>query len=94
VKAALVALPLLGLASSLLAWRGEMWRHLAETQLGEIVANTVLLLLGVGFGTIVIGTATAWLVTMHRFPLSRAQMCVIQRVKNSPAGKGIDIASA
>lgn len=72
VIAALVALPLLGLASSLLAWRGEMWRHLAETQLGEIVANTALLLLGVGFGTIVIGTATAWLVTMHRFPLSRA----------------------
>ena len=71
VTAALVALPLLGLASSLLAARGEMWRHLAETQLGDIIANTAVLLLGVGVGTTAIGTGTAWLVTMHRFPLSR-----------------------
>jgi iron(III) transport system permease protein len=69
--AALVALPLLGVASSLLDWRGPMWRHLAETQLGEIVANTALLLLGVGLGTVAIGTGTAWLVTMYRFPFSR-----------------------
>jgi len=71
VTAALVALPVLGLASSLLAGRGEMWRHLAETQLDDIVANTAVLLLGVGVGTTAIGTGTAWLVTMHRFPLSR-----------------------
>ena len=71
VTAALVALPLLGLASSLLAARGDMWRHLADTQLGDIIANTVVLLLGVGVGTTAIGTGTAWLVTMHRFPLSR-----------------------
>ena len=70
--AALVALPMLGVAASLLAWRGAMWRHLAETQLAEIVVNTALLLLGVGLGTTVIGTGTAWLVTMYRFPLSRA----------------------
>jgi iron(III) transport system permease protein len=69
--AALVALPLLGLASSLLDGRAEMWRHLAETQLGDIVGNTIVLLLGVGAGTTVIGTGTAWLVTMHRFPFSR-----------------------
>lgn len=69
--AALVALPLLGLSSSLLDGRGEMWRHLAETQLGDIMANTVLLLTGVGAGTTVIGTGAAWLVTMHRFPFSR-----------------------
>lgn len=71
IVAMLVALPLLGVASSLFAARGEMWRHLAETQLAEIVVNTGLLLLGVGVGTIVIGTGTAWLVTLHRFPLSR-----------------------
>lgn len=70
--AALVALPLLGIASSLLDWRGPMWRHLAETQLREIVGNTLLLLIGVGLGTTVIGAGTAWLVTMYRFPLSRA----------------------
>ncbi len=70
--AALVALPLLGVASSLLSWQGELWRHLAQTQLADIAGNTVVLLLGVGLGTTVIGTGTAWLVTMCRFPGSRA----------------------
>lgn len=69
--AALVALPLLGLAASLLDVRIEMWRHLVETQLGDIVANTAVLLVGVGVGATALGTATAWLVTLHRFPLSR-----------------------
>ena len=66
--AALVALPLIGIASSLFVWQGELWRHLAETQLRDIVGNTFVLLLGVGIGTVVIGTGTAWLVTMCRFP--------------------------
>ena len=66
--AAIVALPLLGVASSLFTAQGELWRHLAETQLPDIVGNTIVLLLGVGLGTVVIGTGTAWLVTMCRFP--------------------------
>jgi iron(III) transport system permease protein len=69
--AAIVALPLLGIASSLFSWQSELWRHLAETQLGDIVGNTIVLLIGVGIGTVVIGTGTAWLVTMCRFPGSR-----------------------
>ncbi len=69
--AGLVALPLLGIASSLLVWQGEMWRHLAQTQLRDIALNTAVLLLGVGIGTAAIGTGTAWLVTMCRFPGSR-----------------------
>lgn len=69
--AALAALPLLGVASSLLSWQGETWRHLAQTQLADIVANTVILLLGVGLGTTILGAGTAWLVTMCRFRGSR-----------------------
>lgn len=69
--AGLVALPLLGISSSLLSWQGELWRHLAATQLSDIIVNTIALLGGVGMGTIVIGTGTAWLVTMCRFPGSR-----------------------
>ena len=69
--AGVVALPLLGVASSLLTWQGELWRHIAETQLSDIIGNTVVLLVGVGFGTTIIGTGTAWLVTMCRFPGSR-----------------------
>lgn len=69
--AGLVALPLLGIASSLFVWQGEMWRHLLDTQLGDIALNTIVLLLAVGIGTTAIGTGTAWLVTMCRFPGSR-----------------------
>ena len=69
--AALVGLPLVGISSSLLSWQGDLWRHIAQTQLSDIVANTVVLLLGVGLGTTIIGTGTAWLVTMCRFPGSR-----------------------
>ncbi|MDO8974668.1 iron ABC transporter permease [Reyranella sp.] len=69
--AAVVALPLLGIASSLFSDQGELWRHLAETQLRDIAGNTIVLLIGVGLGTVVIGTGTAWLVTMCRFPGSR-----------------------
>jgi iron(III) transport system permease protein len=69
--AAVVALPLLGIASSLFSDQRELWRHLAETQLRDIFGNTIILLIGVGLGTVVIGTGTAWLVTMCRFPGSR-----------------------
>jgi iron(III) transport system permease protein len=71
VVAALVALPLLGVASSLFTAQDELWRHLADTQLSDIVTNTLVLLLVVGIGTTVIGAGTAWLVTMCRFPGSR-----------------------
>ena len=66
--AALVAMPLLGIASSLFTWQGDLWKHLAATQLSDIIGNTIVLLLGVGVGTVAIGTGTAWLVTMCRFP--------------------------
>lgn len=69
--AAIVALPMLGVASSIFVWQGELWRHMADTQLVDIIGNTATLLLGVGVGTVVLGTGTAWLVTMCRFPGSR-----------------------
>jgi iron(III) transport system permease protein len=55
-------------ASSVFTSQGELWRHLADTQLWNIVVNTIVLLLVVGFGTTAIGTGTAWLVTMCSFP--------------------------
>jgi len=68
IVAAVVALPLLGIGSSLFTDQLDLWRHLAETQLPDILGNTIILLLGVGVGTVVLGTGTAWLVTMCRFP--------------------------
>ena len=50
---------------------GDIWQHLVDTVLTNLVTTTLLLMLGVGFGTFVIGTGTAWIVTMCRFPGKR-----------------------
>jgi iron(III) transport system permease protein len=66
--AATLATPVLAVLSSLSAPRPEVWHHLWRTQLGELVSNTIVLLLGVGAGTLVLGTVLAWLVVGFRFP--------------------------
>ena len=71
VIAGIVALPMLGVVSSLFTPQGDLWRHLADTQLIDIFFNTLVLLLVVGLGTTIIGAGTAWLVTMCSFPGSR-----------------------
>jgi iron(III) transport system permease protein len=63
-----LAVPILAVLTSLTAPAGEVWRHLWRTQLVELLLNTVRLLLGVGLGTLVLGTALAWLVVHYRFP--------------------------
>ena len=49
----------------------DIWTHLYNTVLGLYLERTITLMFGVGVGTLVIGTGTAWLVTMCRFPGSR-----------------------
>ncbi|WP_200374558.1 ABC transporter permease [Thiocystis violacea] len=66
--ALLLSLPVLVVLGSLLAPDAEAWRHLAATVLPDYVANSLLLMLGVGLGTLVIGVGAAWLTTMCRFP--------------------------
>ena len=53
------------------SWRepaADVWHHLWQTQLGELLANTLLLAAGVGAGTLVVGAALAWLVVAYEFP--------------------------
>ncbi len=50
------------------AGAGDIWRHLVSTVLFHYIVTTLGLMVGVGAGTLVIGTGTAWLVTMCRFP--------------------------
>ncbi|MFQ5520226.1 MAG: ABC transporter permease [Candidatus Methylomirabilia bacterium] len=66
--ALLVATPILVVASSLAMPAVEIWAHLWETQLAELVWNTLTLVVGVGVGVLILGTGLAWLVTMYRFP--------------------------
>jgi len=68
VVAALVGLPVAVIALHVFVASGEIWSHLADTVLQRYITNTVLLGIGVCIGTLVLGTGTAWLVVMCRFP--------------------------
>ena len=46
----------------------NIWPHLLSTVLPRYVATTLGLMLLVGVGTLGVGVAAAWLVTMTRFP--------------------------
>ncbi len=66
--ASLVAVPILAVVASLATPARDVWSHLLRTQLVELTINTVLLLIGVGLGVLVLGTALAWLVVHYHFP--------------------------
>ncbi|MCH7911773.1 MAG: iron ABC transporter permease [Deltaproteobacteria bacterium] len=66
--ALVVAIPILVVVSSLATPSVDIWAHLWETQLTELIRNTLALVLGVALGVLILGTGLAWLVTMYRFP--------------------------
>ncbi len=66
--AALCLLPILAVALAAAFGSTETLSHLADTVLGRYTMTTVSLMVFVAVGTAVIGTGTAWLVTMTRFP--------------------------
>ena len=54
--------------SSLATPRFDVWAHLWQTQLLDLIWNTIRLMLGIGVGVLVLGPGLAWLVTRYRFP--------------------------
>ncbi len=68
VAAGIVALPVFTVLGSLLFPSGETWAHLRATVLPDYLANTALLMLGVGVLAGVIGVGTAWVVATKEFP--------------------------
>ena len=68
IIAVLVVLPVAVVASSLLSPTREVWLHLWNTLLPEMLRNTIILLAGVGIGTFILGAGLAWLVVAYRFP--------------------------
>ncbi len=69
--AVLVTLPILTIVLLSFAASENIWPHLLGTVLPGYVWRTLGLMVGVGFLTFIIGTATAWLVSLHDFPLRR-----------------------
>lgn len=66
--AAAIAVPLVTVVYLAFAPSADIWPHLLATVLPHYVGTTLTLMVGVGLGTLVVGTGTAWLVTMNRFP--------------------------
>ncbi|MCG8359790.1 MAG: iron ABC transporter permease [Kiloniellales bacterium] len=68
VTAALFLLPIVSVLLNLFRPSEGTWDHLVDTVLPGYVVNTLWLAVGVGLGVVLIGTCTAWLITMCRFP--------------------------
>lgn len=66
--AALVVLPVLLVAGSILTPSTEVWSLLWETGLLAMLRDTVVVMLGVVAGATVLGAGLAWLVATYRFP--------------------------
>ncbi|WP_428029180.1 ABC transporter permease [Ancylobacter sp.] len=64
----LVLLPLLALAWTALQGSGDLWPHLIANVIPHALTETTLLVAGVGVFVGIVGTVTAWLVAVCRFP--------------------------
>ena len=69
--AVLLLLPLLSVVLSFSQPQGDIWQHLAETVLASYISNSIILALGVGIGTFIVGTSLAWICSRYEFPLRR-----------------------
>lgn len=63
----MAALPILVILFYLFTPSEQVWSHLAATVLPGYITNSLVLMISVGAGTLVLGTGTAWLVTMTSF---------------------------
>ena len=64
----IVAIPVLVIIASLSQPFSSTWQHLADTVLIDYISNSLLLMVGVGFGTLILGVSAAWLTAMCDFP--------------------------
>lgn len=60
--------PLIALGVMAVGPAANVWPHLLATVLPGALRHTLWLMLGVGLISLILGTGTAWLVTMCRFP--------------------------
>lgn len=63
-----MGLPIYVVIGHLLVPANEVWSHLLGTVFWRYVLNSIILAFGVGLGSLIIGTAAAWLCSMCLFP--------------------------
>lgn len=64
----LIALPILSVLSSIFTEDGTHWARMWDTTLPDYIGNSVLLMILTGLLATIIGTGTAWCVSMLDFP--------------------------
>ena len=67
----MAALVLIPIAVIFFSWgdpQTDIWQHFIETQLFDLLKNTLILFVGVGIWVSILGVSLAWLVAMCEFP--------------------------
>jgi iron(III) transport system permease protein len=65
---AFVLTPMFTIFVNLFGPSGEHWAYLSQNFMGEYLSNTLILVLGVGLLTFVLGVGSSWLVSTYEFP--------------------------
>ena len=65
--ALIIIAPILGVFYSAFLGDTSLWPHLFSTVLPRYIYNTVILMIGVGFLSLIFGISTAWVVTRYNF---------------------------
>jgi len=63
-----VIIPILVILSSVFQPESEIWQHIVETLLVDLLKNTIVLCAGVMAGTFLLGVGAAWLTAVCEFP--------------------------
>ncbi len=71
VVVAILMAPILAVFVAATGDSGGLWGHLFETVLPRYVANSLILMVGVGCVALLFGVSTAWIVTIYEFPARR-----------------------
>ena len=64
-----VAIPILTITVHLFDGVGDMWEHIVNYFLLEYIQNSIVLLIGTGILTTLLGTSSAWIISNYNFPL-------------------------
>jgi len=64
-----VAIPILTITVHLFDGVGDMWEHIVNYFLLEYIQNSIVLLIGTGILTTLLGTSSAWVISNYNFPL-------------------------
>ncbi len=67
----IITLPINTILMEVFEASNDNWKHIKETVLQDYIINSLILILGVSFGSLLLGIPTAWLTAVCSFPFKR-----------------------